>query len=94
MVELVTTEEKEGIPFLRIIVDLLFLSPVSVSVFVYTELGSTLLNRSHLWLSGPSDEHAAMESNPSYTWKFVHGGQHKDLDQGKLIIIYILVMHH
>ena len=35
MEELVATEEKEGIPFVRI-VDLLLLSPVWVSVFVYT----------------------------------------------------------
>ena len=35
MEELVTTEEKESIPFVRII-DLLFLSPFSVLVFVYT----------------------------------------------------------
>ena len=35
MEELVTTEVKEGIPFVRI-VDLSFLSPFSVPVFVYT----------------------------------------------------------
>ena len=78
MEELVTTEEKEGILFVRIIY-LLFLSPVSSPVFVHTKSSSTLLNSSHSWLSGPADEPVAMESNPSYTWKFVHGVQHKEL---------------